>query len=69
MPRWPLCWGMLVGRDVPAGWPGPGWAFADPLSRPVLVGYMSGVAIILIASQLGKLTGVAVKGEEFVALI
>jgi len=42
---------------------------ADLLSRPVLVGYMSGVAIILIASQLGKLTGVAVKGEEFVALI
>ena len=42
---------------------------ADLLSRPVLVGYMTGVAIILIASQLGKLTGVAVKGEEFIALI
>ena len=42
---------------------------ADLLSRPVLVGYMSGVAIIMIASQLGKVSGVAVKGEEFVALV
>ena len=42
---------------------------ADLLSRPVLVGYMTGVAIIMIASQLGKLSGVAVKGEEFVALM
>lgn len=39
---------------------------ADLLSRPVLVGYMAGVAIILIASQLGTLSGVAVKGDEFV---
>ncbi len=42
---------------------------ADLLSRPVLVGYMAGVAIILIASQLGKLSGVVVKGDEFVAQI
>ena len=29
---------------------------ADLLSRPVLVGYMTGVALIMIASQLGKVT-------------
>jgi len=38
---------------------------ADLLSRPVLIGYMAGVAVIMIASQLGKITGVEVKGEEF----
>jgi SulP family sulfate permease len=38
---------------------------ADLLSRPVLIGYMTGVAVIMIASQLGKVTGVSVKGDEF----
>ena len=39
---------------------------ADLLSRPVLAGYMAGVAVIMIAGQLGKVTGVAVDGDEFV---
>jgi high affinity sulfate transporter 1 len=39
---------------------------ADLLSHPVLIGYMTGVALIMMASQLGKVTGVSVKGEEFV---
>jgi sulfate permease, SulP family len=39
---------------------------ADLLSRPVLVGYMTGVAVIMIGSQLGKVTGVPVDGDEFV---
>jgi sulfate permease, SulP family len=39
---------------------------ADLLSHPVLIGYMTGVALIMIASQLGKITGVSVKGEEFI---
>ena len=39
---------------------------ADLLSRPVLIGYMAGVAAIMIASQLGKVTGVDVEGEEFI---
>ena len=39
---------------------------ADLLSRPVLVGYMTGVAVIMIASQLGKVTGIRVEGDEFV---
>ncbi len=37
---------------------------ADLLSRPVLVGYMAGIAIIMISSQLEKLTGVPVEGGE-----
>ena len=38
---------------------------ADLLSRPVLVGYMAGVALIMIAGQLGPATGVAIRGEAF----
>ena len=38
---------------------------AELLSRPVLIGYMAGVAAIMIASQLGKVSGVEVEGEEF----
>jgi SulP family sulfate permease len=38
---------------------------ADLLSRPILVGYLAGVALIMMVSQLGKLTGVAVHGDSF----
>jgi high affinity sulfate transporter 1 len=38
---------------------------ADLLSRPVLVGYLTGVSLIMIAGQLGTATGVPVTGEEF----
>jgi SulP family sulfate permease len=40
---------------------------ADILSRPVLVGYLTGVAIILIVGQLGKMTGVPVSGDTFLS--
>ncbi|GAA4259095.1 SulP family inorganic anion transporter [Dactylosporangium darangshiense] len=36
---------------------------ADLLSKPILVGYLSGVAIIMIVSQLGKVTGIPVHGD------
>jgi sulfate permease, SulP family len=39
---------------------------ADLLSRPVLVGYMAGVAVIMIIGQLGKVTGVPVAGGSTV---
>ena len=39
---------------------------ANLLSRPVLVGYMTGIAIVMIASQLGKITGAPISGDEFV---
>jgi sulfate permease, SulP family len=38
---------------------------ADLLSKPVLVGYMAGIAVIMISGQLGKVTGVNVTGESF----
>ena len=40
---------------------------ADLLSRPVLVGYLAGIALIMISGQLGKITGVPVDGDTFVA--
>jgi len=40
---------------------------ADLLSRPVLVGYLTGVSLIMIAGQLGPATGVPVTGEGFLA--
>ncbi len=40
---------------------------AELLSRPVLIGYMTGVAVLMIGSQLGKVTGVDVDGDEFIS--
>jgi high affinity sulfate transporter 1 len=40
---------------------------ADLLSRPVLIGYMAGVAVIMIGGQLGKLTGTPVVGDGVIA--
>jgi sulfate permease, SulP family len=42
---------------------------ADLLSRPVLVGYLAGVAVIMVAGQLGRVTGVPVTGKSFVAQV
>jgi high affinity sulfate transporter 1 len=50
----------LLGRLARLGF------LADLLSKPVLVGYMAGVSVIMIAGQLGKVTGVPVEGDEFV---
>ena len=41
----------------------------DLLSKPVLTGYMAGVAVIMITSQLGKITGVSIAGDTFVEVI
>ncbi|GGL16463.1 SulP family inorganic anion transporter [Streptomyces flaveus] len=38
---------------------------ADLLSRPVLIGYLAGVALIMIGDQLPKLTGVDTTGSAF----
>jgi high affinity sulfate transporter 1 len=40
---------------------------ADLLSRPVLVGYMAGVALIMMADQLQNVTGASVTGQTFAA--
>lgn len=37
---------------------------ANLLSHPVLVGYMAGIAGLMIVSQLGKVSGMAVEGQS-----
>ena len=46
-----------------------GWVFglgflADLLSKPVLVGYLTGVAVLMVVSQLDSLTGIEVDGDS-----
>jgi high affinity sulfate transporter 1 len=36
---------------------------ADLLSKPILVGYMAGVAVIMIIGQLGKISGLSLESE------
>ncbi len=50
---------LLLGSRVKLG------KVADFLSKPVLVGYMTGAALILAASQLGGLLGVELAHNEF----
>jgi SulP family sulfate permease len=38
---------------------------SDLLSKPVLVGYMAGIAALMIVSQIGKVTGLTVVGDSF----
>ncbi|MGW7241931.1 SulP family inorganic anion transporter [Streptomyces sp. NPDC054804] len=49
----------LIARAVRLGF------LADLLSRPVLIGYLAGVALIMMVDQLPKLTGVRITGTEF----
>ena len=58
---------LLVGLMSVAAWLLRLGFVADLLSRPVLVGYMAGVALIMIADQLRRVTGVPVTGQAFFA--
>ncbi|MER7072837.1 SulP family inorganic anion transporter [Terrabacter sp. NPDC000476] len=39
---------------------------AELLSKPVLVGYMAGIAALMVVSQIGKVMGIRVEGDSFV---
>jgi SulP family sulfate permease len=54
-----LVGGMFLGaRLVRLGW------IADYFSRPVLIGYLHGVAVVLIVGQLGKLLGLSISAQN-----
>jgi high affinity sulfate transporter 1 len=55
---------MLVGLLCLAGRLARLGFLADLLSRPVLVGYMAGIAVIMIAGQLGRVMGIDVLGDS-----
>jgi high affinity sulfate transporter 1 len=48
----------LAARALRLGW------LADYFSRPVLIGYLHGVAVVLVVSQLGKLLGLDVDARD-----
>lgn len=54
---------VLVGAVCIAGFAFRLGFVADLLSHPILVGYMAGVALIMMTSQLGTLTGIALATE------
>ncbi|MFF4426835.1 SulP family inorganic anion transporter [Streptomyces sp. NPDC001549] len=56
---------VVVGLVSLAAWAVRLGFLADLLSRPVLVGYLAGVALIMIVDQLARLTGVRVSGSGF----
>jgi high affinity sulfate transporter 1 len=60
---------LVVGAWCVLGWVGRLGFLADLLSRPVLVGYMAGIAAIMVGSQLGKLTGIDVDADSFASEI
>ena len=37
---------------------------ADLLSRPILIGYMTGVALIMIVGQLGRVSGIGIESNS-----
>ncbi len=56
---------LVVGALCVVGWAGRLGFLGDLLSRPVLVGYMAGIAAIMVGSQVGKLTGIDADADSF----
>ncbi|HKQ47936.1 MAG TPA: sulfate permease [Phycisphaerae bacterium] len=56
------------GLMLLAGWLRAG-VVADFISKPVLVGYLTGAALILISTQLGKLLGIRAHEHDFFPLL
>ncbi|MEM1255403.1 MAG: sulfate permease [Cyanobacteria bacterium P01_H01_bin.21] len=60
---------LLVGLVYVVGYLARLGFLADLLSKPILIGYMTGVAVIMIAGQLGKISGVTIDAETVVGEI
>jgi len=60
---------LLVAAMCILGWLGRLGVLADLLSKAVLVGYMAGIAALMVASQLGKLTGISIDADSFIAKV
>ncbi|MEZ5412507.1 MAG: SulP family inorganic anion transporter [Acidimicrobiales bacterium] len=55
---------VIVGAFSLVAWVARLGFVADLLSRPVLIGYLAGVAVSMVVGQLSRLTGVPVDGER-----
>ena len=61
---------IAVGIVCIIGWLARLGYVADLLSKPVLTGYMAGIAVLMIVSQLGKITGIDIpSGSTFSDLL
>ena len=54
---------VIVGAFCIVGWLGRLGFLADLLSKPVLVGYMAGIAVIMVITQLDKLLGISTESD------
>ncbi|MCC2591926.1 sulfate permease [Tessaracoccus sp. OS52] len=55
---------LAVAAVCVAGWLARLGFLADLLSKPVLVGYMTGIAVLMITSQLDEVTGIALDADS-----
>ena len=60
---------ILVGAICVVGYLARLGFLANLLSKPILVGYMAGVALIMIAGQLGKISGISIPGTSVFAQV
>jgi MFS superfamily sulfate permease-like transporter len=60
---------LLVGLVCCAGAVGRLGFLADLLSRPILVGYLTGVALTLMATQAGRMLGIPLQNDAPLALL
>ena len=60
---------LLVGAICVVGYLARLGFLANLLSKPILIGYMAGVAVIMIAGQLGKISGIAISGNTVFAQV
>ena len=59
---------VLVGIILAVGWLLKASFLADLLSHPILVGYLTGVAVLMVMSQIGKIVDYPVDGETISGL-
>lgn len=55
---------IVVGIICVVGWVARLGFLANLLSKPVLIGYLVGIAVLMITSQLGKITRLRVEGDS-----
>jgi sulfate permease, SulP family len=60
---------ILVGLVCIVGYVARLGFLANLLSKPILVGYMAGVALMMIAGQLGKISGISIDGNTVFAQV
>ena len=65
MENWPALLVLLVGGVALAAGIARVGFLADFVSGPILIGFMIGAALIIISSQLGKLFGIEIGGDNF----